>query len=49
MVWKASTYASIISTLQDRGYALANKEFVPSDKGRMVCAYLNDNFNKYRL
>ena len=20
---------------------------MPSDKGRMVCAYLNDNFNKY--
>ena len=47
-IGRPSTYASIISTLQDRGYAtLANKRFVPSDKGRMVCAYLNDNFNKY--
>lgn len=44
-IGRPSTYATIISTLQDRGYTtLENKHFVPTDLGRVVCGHLRNNF-----
>ena len=47
-IGRPSTYASIISTLQDRGYAyLDKKRFVPTDLGRLVSGFLSAHFEPY--
>jgi len=47
-IGRPSTYASIISTLQDRGYALIDKKrFVPTDLGRLVNGFLTAHFDHY--
>ncbi len=47
-IGRPSTYASIISTLQDRGYAyLDKKRFMPTDLGRLVSGFLIAHFNPY--
>ncbi|MEZ6854602.1 type I DNA topoisomerase [Halodesulfovibrio aestuarii] len=45
-IGRPSTYAAIISTLIDRGYALLEeKNFVPTDLGRIVCQQLVKHFS----
>ncbi len=47
-IGRPSTYANIISTLQDRGYAvLEKKRFTPSNVGRLVTGFLTSHFNHY--
>ncbi len=47
-IGRPSTYASIISTLQEREYALLDKKrFVPTDVGRVVNKFLTEHFNTY--
>ena len=47
-IGRPSTYASIISVLQDRDYVrLESRRFVPEDRGRVVTAFLSGYFNKY--
>lgn len=47
-IGRPSTYASILSVLQDRGYvALLKKRFIPEDRGRLVTAFLVGFFKKY--
>ncbi|QXK92045.1 type I DNA topoisomerase [Neoehrlichia mikurensis] len=47
-IGRPSTYASIISVLQDRGYAfLKNKKFIPSERGRIVNIFLINFFSRY--
>ena len=47
-IGRPSTYASIISTIQNRGYAtLEKKRFIPTDVGRIVNKFLTEYFNKY--
>ncbi len=47
-IGRPSTYAAIISTLQQREYAtLENKRFRPSDVGRIVNKFLTSYFNQY--
>ncbi len=47
-IGRPSTYASIIKTLQDRGYALLEKKrFTPTDIGRLVNGFLTSHFNRY--
>ncbi|MEM6538759.1 MAG: type I DNA topoisomerase [Pseudomonadota bacterium] len=47
-IGRPSTYASILSTLQDRGYvALDQKRFIPDSKGRIVTAFLENFFRRY--
>lgn len=47
-IGRPSTYANIISTLQDRGYAiLEKKRFSPTDVGRLVNGFLTSHFNHY--
>ncbi|MBM3350195.1 MAG: type I DNA topoisomerase [Betaproteobacteria bacterium] len=47
-IGRPSTYASIISTLQDREYAeLDKKRFIPTDVGRVVNKFLTEHFTKY--
>jgi DNA topoisomerase I len=47
-IGRPSTYASIISVLQDRNYVrLESKRFVPEDRGRMVNAFLVAFFDRY--
>jgi DNA topoisomerase-1 len=47
-IGRPSTYASIISTLQERGYVeVDNKRFVPRDIGRIVNKFLTDHFTRY--
>lgn len=44
-IGRPSTYAAIISTLQDRDYArLDERHFVPTDLGRVVCDQLTGHF-----
>ncbi len=44
-IGRPSTYASIISTLQDRDYVvLAEKHFSPTDLGNIVCDQLREHF-----
>ncbi len=44
-IGRPSTYASIISTLQDRAYvSLAEKHFSPTDLGSVVCEQLRKHF-----
>jgi len=47
-IGRPSTYASILSTLQERGYALLDKKrFLPTDLGRLVNGFLTANFDRY--
>ncbi|MGF1463038.1 MAG: type I DNA topoisomerase [Maricaulaceae bacterium] len=47
-IGRPSTYASILSVLQDRGYVvLEKKRFIPEDKGRLVTAFLENFFRRY--
>lgn len=47
-IGRPSTYASIISTLQNREYVtLESKRFYPTDVGRIVNKFLTEHFNKY--
>src|SRR3546814_13553536 len=47
-IGRPSTYASIISVLQDRDYVrLESRRFVPEDRGRVVTAFLTGYFNRY--
>jgi len=47
-IGRPSTYASILTTLRDRGYAEMEKNrFIPNSKGRIVTAFLENYFKKY--
>ncbi|MGI2325755.1 MULTISPECIES: type I DNA topoisomerase [Methylococcus] len=47
-IGRPSTYATIISTLQQRHYVeLENKRFRPTDLGRVVNKFLTEHFNRY--
>ena len=47
-IGRPSTYAAIISTLQQRHYAeLENKRFRPTDVGRIVNKFLTEHFTRY--
>jgi DNA topoisomerase-1 len=47
-IGRPSTYASIISTLQNRDYVtLESKRFYPTDVGRIVNKFLTEHFTKY--
>jgi len=47
-IGRPSTYASIISTLQDREYVvLEKKRFSPTDVGRVVKRFLTEYFTQY--
>ena len=47
-IGRPSTYASTLSTLEDRGYVrLENKSLIPEDKGRLVTAFLENFFQRY--
>ncbi len=47
-IGRPSTYASIISTLQERAYAfLDKKRFAPTDLGRLVTGFLTAHFSNY--
>ncbi len=47
-IGRPSTYATIISTLQTREYAILDKKrFTPTDVGRVVTRFLTDHFTRY--
>ena len=47
-IGRPSTYASIISVLQDRNYVrLKSRRFFPEDRGRLVTAFLASFFTRY--
>ncbi len=47
-IGRPSTYASIISTLSTRNYVeLLNKRFHPTDRGKLLSAFLEKLFSKY--
>jgi DNA topoisomerase-1 len=47
-IGRPSTYATIISTLQNREYVtLETKRFYPTDVGRIVIKFLTEHFTKY--
>ncbi|MCI4660503.1 MAG: type I DNA topoisomerase [Neomegalonema sp.] len=47
-IGRPSTYASIISVIQDREYVSKDKgRLVPEDKGRLVTAFLESFFERY--
>ncbi|MFQ5660188.1 MAG: DNA topoisomerase I [Gammaproteobacteria bacterium] len=47
-IGRPSTYASIISTLRQRGYVeMDRKRFIPTDVGRIVIKFLTDHFTDY--
>ena len=47
-IGRPSTYASIISVLQDRNYVrLEKRRFVPEDRGRIVTVFLESFFSRY--
>jgi DNA topoisomerase-1 len=47
-IGRPSTYASILTVLQDRNYVrLDKKRFVPEDRGRLVTAFLTSFFERY--
>jgi len=47
-IGRPSTYATIISTLQNREYVtLESKRFHPTDVGRIVNKFLTEHFNQY--
>ncbi len=47
-IGRPSTYASIVTTIQDRGYVRKEKNrLFPEDKGRLVTVFLVEYFRKY--
>ena len=47
-IGRPSTYASIMTTLKDRGYTRVDKKrLIPEDKGRVVTAFLESFFGRY--
>ncbi|PQV57390.1 DNA topoisomerase-1 [Defluviimonas denitrificans] len=47
-IGRPSTYASIVSTIQDREYVRKDKNrLIPEDKGRLVTAFLTNYFRRY--
>jgi DNA topoisomerase-1 len=47
-IGRPSTYASIISVIQDRGYVkIDKKRLIPEDKGRLVTHFLETYFARY--
>jgi DNA topoisomerase-1 len=47
-IGRPSTYATIISVLQDREYVtLESKRFIPSSRGKIVTIFLKKFFNRY--
>jgi DNA topoisomerase I len=47
-IGRPSTYASIVTTIQDRGYVRKEKNrLIPEDKGRLVTIFLVNYFRKY--
>jgi DNA topoisomerase I len=47
-IGRPSTYASIISTLQDREYVeMDQRRFLPTDIGKIVNRFLTDHFHRY--
>ncbi len=47
-IGRPSTYASIVTTIQDRGYVRKDKNrLIPEDKGRLVTAFLTNYFRRY--
>ncbi|MDR3531653.1 MAG: type I DNA topoisomerase [Rhodopila sp.] len=47
-IGRPSTYASILSVLQDRNYVkLEKRRFIPEDRGRLVTAFLVSFFEHY--
>ncbi|MFQ5984997.1 MAG: type I DNA topoisomerase [Alphaproteobacteria bacterium] len=47
-IGRPSTYATILSVLQDRAYVrLEKRRFVPEERGRLVTAFLESFFERY--
>ncbi len=47
-IGRPSTYASILTVLQDRNYVrLESRRFIPEDRGRLVTAFLTSFFERY--
>ena len=47
-IGRPSTYASVITTIQDREYVRKDKNrLIPEDKGRLVTAFLTNYFRRY--
>ncbi len=47
-IGRPSTYASTLSTLEDRDYVrIEKKQLIPEDKGRLVTAFLENFFSRY--
>ncbi len=47
-IGRPSTYATIISTLQDREYVeMDNRRFIPTDIGKIVNRFLTEHFHRY--
>jgi len=47
-IGRPSTYASIVTTIQDRGYVAKEKNrLIPQDKGRLVTVFLVNYFRRY--
>jgi len=47
-IGRPSTYASVVTTIQDREYVRKEKgRLIPEDKGRLVTAFLENYFRKY--
>jgi DNA topoisomerase-1 len=47
-IGRPSTYANIISVLQDRDYVIIeSRRFIPEDRGRLVTAFLTSFFEHY--
>ncbi|RZJ39885.1 MAG: type I DNA topoisomerase, partial [Brevundimonas sp.] len=47
-IGRPSTYASILTTLRDRGYVRMDKNrFIPEDNGRLVTAFLEQFFGRW--
>merc|ERR1711898_29358 len=47
-IGRPSTYASIITVLSTRNYVeLINKRFHPTDRGKLISAFLEKLFSKY--
>jgi DNA topoisomerase-1 len=47
-IGRPSTYASIVTTIQERGYVRKDKNrLIPEDTGRLVTAFLSNYFRRY--
>ena len=47
-IGRPSTYASIVTTIQDRSYVIKDKNrLIPEDKGRLVTVFLSNFFSRY--